>query len=232
MFICSKFSTLASKVIPVYHSSGSINHSAVNLACELIKKDGIVAVPTDTIYGLAGNIRKPQVINKIYQIKSRSLKKPLAICLAKLEDIYKWSKVTVSPQILQSLLPGPFTVLFERLPCFPQHINPDSRLIAFRIPDHNFIASLCTQLEEPLALTSANKSDEESCNEINQFFSIWPDIDAIMDGGKLNTDPDKLGSTIIDLSKEGSFQIIRDGCALNQARENLAKKFSLHEIKG
>lgn len=230
MFSYSKAFNMANKVFPIFFANGSLNSKTVDMACEIVKKGGVIAVPTDTIYGLAGNADEPEVINRIYQIKSRSPTKPVGICVSKLGDIYKWSNVTVSHQILQSLLPGPFTLVFERSKNLREHINPNSNLIGIRIPDYPFMSLLCSKIQGPLVLTSANISEQESCNKVEQFSHIWSHLDAVFDAKTLDADTEKLGSTVIDFSQKGSFRIIRSGCALEQARQSLIHKFSLKEI--
>ena len=71
---------------------------------------------------------------------------------------FRWGKVTVSQEILQDLLPGPVTLVFERTDHLNPGLNPTTRLVGIRIPDHYFVQQLCLRCEEPLALTSANVS--------------------------------------------------------------------------
>ena len=71
---------------------------------------------------------------------------------------FRWGKVTVSQEILQDLLPGPVTLVFERTDQLNPGLNPTTRLVGIRIPDHYFVQQLSLRCEEPLALTSANLS--------------------------------------------------------------------------
>ena len=71
---------------------------------------------------------------------------------------FRWGKVTVSQEILQDLLPGPVTLVFERTDQLNPGLNPTTRLVGIRIPDHYFVRQLSLRCEEPLALTSANIS--------------------------------------------------------------------------
>jgi tRNA threonylcarbamoyl adenosine modification protein (Sua5/YciO/YrdC/YwlC family) len=179
-----------------------------------IRKGAVIAVPTDTIYGLACDAHSDDAVRQLYRIKQRPASNPLAICVADISDIYKWCRVTVSQQLLQLLLPGQVTLVFERLENLNKNLNPDSRTIAVRIPDCDFVRSVCRESAVPLALSSANISASESCLSVEEFSSLWPQIDRVYDAGSLHrNDPLRLGSTIIDLSKSGHFTIRRDGCA-------------------
>lgn len=71
---------------------------------------------------------------------------------------FRWGKVTVSQEILQDLLPGPVTLVFERTDQLNPGLNPTTRLVGIRIPDHYFVQQLSLRCKEPLALTSANVS--------------------------------------------------------------------------
>lgn len=190
-------------------------HSAVKDAVAHVLKGSVIAVPTDTLYGLACSAFCDEAISRLYAVKQRSAASPLAICVADISDIYKWCHVSVSRELLESLLPGPVTVVFERSVHLNKRLNPDCRKIAVRIPDHDFVRSIVRNTNVPLALTSANISAEQSCLSVNEFSHLWSQIDAVFDGGPLHDkDPERLGSTVVDFSVEGKCLIGRKGCAL------------------
>lgn len=113
---------------------------------------------------------------------------------------------------LETLLPGPVTLVFERKPILPQELNPDTKSIGIRIPNNKFMIELARFCDEPIALTSANISNEPSSLSINEFESLWKDLDLIIDGGALSSsDVAKAGSTVIDLTVKDTYRIIRNG---------------------
>jgi len=179
---------------------------------EILKNDGVLAVPTDTIYGLAGLVRSEKAVRRIYEIKGRSFTKPLAVSVGKIDDLFLWSKPTLTKEQLsnEQLLPGPVTLMFERQDRLPAYFNPNVQNLAIRIPNCQFMIDLAQQLSEPIALTSANISNDPSSISINEFQSIWPQIDLIVDGGTLASN-DRRGSTIVDLSERGFYHIQRYG---------------------
>ncbi len=102
--------------------------------------------------------------------------------------------------------------MFDRKKSLPLELNPNTASIGIRIPDYKLMIELARACNEPLALTSANISNQPSSLSIREFESIWNYLDLIIDGGELsNTEAAKAGSTVIDLTVEKKFKIIRNG---------------------
>ncbi|CAG9816690.1 unnamed protein product [Phaedon cochleariae] len=164
------------------------NATAEKLAIEFLKRGSVIAVPTDTVYGLACDATNVSAIGKLYSIKCRNENKPLAICLSKVSDIKAWANVHHLPQnILTALLPGPVTIILQSTNnCLDKSLVSKGK-VGIRIPHHNFIRNLACGLGQPLTLTSANLSNEPSAVEVSEFCSIWEKLPAIFDGGKLKS---------------------------------------------
>ena len=206
------------------------SETLLRIAQSLLFNDKIIAIPTDTIYGLAVAANSAHAIKRLYDVKERHLAKPFAICVSNIADIYKYSEVTVEMSLLSELLPGAVTVMFQRNDNLNAHLNPDHNLVGIRVPDYSFVRELC-HLTGPIALTSANISSQTSCLNIEEFRSLWPSVDAVFNGGQLgHIDPERLGSTIIDLSTKGYFRIVRDGCVLSHTLQIL-KKYKLTRLR-
>jgi len=200
------------------------------IAAEDLKSGDIVAVPTDTIYGVACLVQIRPAVDKLYALKGRHPEKPISICLAEIEDLFKWSKVTVSRDLLAELLPGPVTLCFDRLPTLNPDFNPDARLVGIRVPDHSFVRQICRDVQgSPVALTSANVSQAQSCLEVSEFIDdLGSGLSKVFDGGRLICDEgqetrSRQGSTIVDLSLQGHYKIIRNGSALQDTVAKLEK---------
>jgi tRNA threonylcarbamoyl adenosine modification protein (Sua5/YciO/YrdC/YwlC family) len=134
------------------------------------------------------------------------------MCVAKHTDLEKWSHVTVDEACLRQLLPGPVTLVFDRKDTLPKELNPNTTSIGIRIPDYKFMIELAAFCDEPIALTSANVSNQPSSLSIKEFESLWDHLDLIVDGGELSQNQlAKAGSTVIDLTKKGTYKIIREG---------------------
>lgn len=194
----------------------------VKIAVEHIKRGNVIAIPTDTIYGLAVDAQNSNAIEKLYSIKGRQSTKPIAICVHSVENIALWGQIDHLPKnLLRQLLPGPVTIVVNRTHSLNADLNPEVEKVAVRIPKHNFVNQLTCALRTPLALTSANKSNEISSITINEFSSLWPSLDAIFDDGRLG--PMRSGSTIIDVSELGKYEILRRGSHLQETLEVLHK---------
>jgi tRNA threonylcarbamoyl adenosine modification protein (Sua5/YciO/YrdC/YwlC family) len=191
----------------------SINeNNLIDRCISILKNDGILAVPTDTIYGFAALVNSEKAVRRIYEIKGRLFTKPLAISVGYVEDLFIWSKPTLTKEQLSTgdLLPGPVTLMFERQTLLPSYFNSNINNVAIRIPNCQFMIELAQRLQEPIALTSANISNDPSSISIDEFKSLWSQIDLIIDGGLLSTN-DRRGSTIVDLSDQGYYHIQRHG---------------------
>lgn len=202
---------------PMIVTLGSLEvKTAVKTAAKILSSGQVIATPTDTIYGLAALANNSEAVRKIYEIKGRQFSKPVAICVAEIQDIYHWAQVTVPKDLLQALLPGPVTLCFKRLENLNPELNPNTNLVGIRIPDHSFIREVCkeTNKSSALALTSANVSNTKSSLAIEEFTELYEHLGAIFDGGTLGlTAQARLGSTVVDLSKPGFYKIIRPGSA-------------------
>eukprot|EP01118_Nematostelium_gracile_P000981 TRINITY_DN10982_c0_g1_i1.p1 TRINITY_DN10982_c0_g1~~TRINITY_DN10982_c0_g1_i1.p1 ORF type:complete len:230 (-),score=67.06 TRINITY_DN10982_c0_g1_i1:129-776(-) len=195
--------------------------TALESAIRNLKQNGnVIAVPTETIYGVACNLSE-ESIQSLYQIKKRDPAKPVALCVASVDDIPKYSKCTIPMELLKKLLPGPVTVVFERSELVPKQLNPHTTLIGIRVPDYEFLKKVTSSIGA-IALTSANISNQESSLCIEEFKELWPKLAGIYDGGRIVSNS-KAGSTVVDLSIEGKYKIIRDGMALQDTTSKLSQ---------
>ncbi|XP_052554504.1 threonylcarbamoyl-AMP synthase isoform X1 [Tympanuchus pallidicinctus] len=203
---------------------------AVAAAVGALQKGGLVAVPTDTVYGVACLAQDSRAVRSIYSLKGRNGTKPLAICLGDVENIYRYCHVNVPDELLQDLLPGPVTLVLKRSEELNKDLNPFTSLVGVRIPNHPFIRELARACPGPLALTSANVSSQASTLTVSEFQDLWPQLSLVVDGGPIGDvqSPEcRLGSTVVDLSVSGKFSIIRPGCALTSTVEILKQKYGL-----
>jgi len=155
----------------------------------------------------------------LYDVKKRSLAKPVALCLSNVKDISKFAKITLPETQLSKLLPGPVTVVLERTENVPKEMNPNTNLIGIRIPDFPFLQKI-VQSFGAIALTSANISNTQSSLNIEEFKDLWNDLSVVFDGGQLTSDS-RSGSTVVNLSVPGKFNIIREGQALDTTKKVL-----------
>ncbi|KAM9116313.1 threonylcarbamoyl-AMP synthase [Pangshura tecta] len=199
-------------------------------AVAALREGGLVALPTDTVYGVACLAQSARALRRIYSLKGREARKPLAICLAEVALVYRYCHVNVPEELLQDLLPGPVTLVLQRSEGLNKDLNPFTSLVGVRIPDHAFIREVARACSGPLALTSANVSSRASTLTVSEFQDLWPQLSLVIDGGAIGDvqSPEcRLGSTVVDLSVSGKYTIIRPGCALTPTVEILGKKYGL-----
>lgn len=118
-------------------------------------------------------------------MKGRENAKPLAICVGRVEDVYKWGIVSITNQLLNSLLPGPVTLLLHPQPGHLLPLPENPKLVGIRVPDHAFSCAVAQELGVPIALTSANISGQPSSLNPEEFRDIWPKLSAVFDGGSI-----------------------------------------------
>nr|XP_047929197.1 yrdC domain-containing protein, mitochondrial [Anser cygnoides] len=203
---------------------------ALAAAAGALQAGGLVAVPTDTVYGVACLAQDPRAVRSIYGLKGRNGRKPLAICLGDVEHIYRYCHVNVPDELLRDLLPGPVTLVLKRSEELNKDLNPFTSLVGVRVPNHPFIRELARACSGPLALTSANISSQASTLTVSEFQDLWPQLSLVIDGGPIGDvqSPEcRLGSTVVDLSVSGKYTVIRPGCALQSTVEILRQKYGL-----
>lgn len=165
---------------------------------DCIRADGVIAYPTDTLYGLGGNFFSLALSQKIDRLKKRcDLPYSVAVgTLAMLESL----AINI-PEIfhlrLRELLPGRFTFLFAASPAIDTRLLKNSAKIGIRLPDLPLLLQLIEKIGLPLVSTSVNRSGQPPLNDPAQIASEFPEIDLLIDGGVLPASP---GSTLIDVT--------------------------------
>lgn len=181
-----------------------------------LSEDGVIAFPTDTLFGIAAQISSESGYRRIYEIKGRSEAKPVAVCFSTIPQILQYlPALDRFRELLSRLLPGPVTLVVPRGKFIPEHVNPNCETIGIRIPD-NTISRLLSQAE-PLCLTSANKSGAKSAITSNDFADLHPLLDAIVETELgIPTSMSRAGSTVVELDLQAkTYFIRRKGCAFD-----------------
>ena len=175
-------------------------------AIDILKDDGVVLYPTDTIYGLGANIFSDEAVRRIYDIKERPHEKPLSVLVHDFEAIPLIADVSNKEKLLRKYLPGPYTFILYKRDIIPPVVTSYTSKVGVRIPN-NKIARLLS-LDFPITTTSANISDMEvQSNPDDIMKQLKKEVDLIIDVGDLKcSNP----STIIDLTKDKP-KLVRKG---------------------
>jgi L-threonylcarbamoyladenylate synthase len=193
------------KVIAVADILAAVHLQAI-AAC--LKADGLIAYPTDTLYGLGGSFFSPAAQARLDALKGRSAQ-PYSVAVGSMAMLE--SLAAEIPKAFydrwQKLWPGKFTFLFKPSPAIDPALLKNSDRIGMRMPGLPPLLRLIAALDVPLVSTSANRSGELPLNDPQRIAEEFPDLDLLIDGGAL---PPSLGSTLVDLTVTPP-RIIRQG---------------------
>jgi tRNA threonylcarbamoyl adenosine modification protein (Sua5/YciO/YrdC/YwlC family) len=183
-------------------------HRRILEIVKMLEGGGIVAYPTDTIYGIGCDIFSKKGLEKIQQVKGRDKNKPMSFICSDLSHISQFAKVpNYAYRIMKRLLPGPYTFILDASSEVPRMLMPKRKTIGIRVPDNTIALSIVKELGHPIITTSANFSGEDVISDPFEIERMMgKQLDAVIDGGNLSGDP----STVIDLTGNAP-ELIRKG---------------------
>ena len=193
----------------------------IDTAVALLENDQVIAIPTETVYGLAGNALIPSVIKKIYEIKNRPLTSPLIIHLHDTTQINKYVKniPEIAKKLAEHFWPGALTLLLPKTDVIPDIVTAGLPNVAIRIPSHPVALELLRKLSFPLAAPSANPFgyiSPTSAEDVKRI--LFRKIDYILDGGNCATG---IESTIVGFNGDTPI-IYRVGAISPEAIKKVA----------
>lgn len=183
------------------------NENEIDELVYILKNDGVISVPTDTVYGLCGKIDSKKAYEKLLEIKERPINKAFPIMCADEKQVRKIGIVDKNVEkLISEFMPGPITLILEKNENLDDYITNGKDTIAVRIATTKALVELIRKVGTPIFMTSANKSGEPECKNIAEIEKLSPLLDGILYGkysfGK--------ASTIVDC-RFGEIKIIRKG---------------------
>jgi len=198
----------------------------INRAIKFLQQDELVAIPTETVYGLAGNALSAAAVAKIFAVKNRPSFDPLIVHTSSVERLNIFAKTMPEPAqaLAEAFMPGSLTLLLPKQNIIPDIVTAGSPLVALRIPDHPLTLELLSKLEFPLAAPSANPFgyiSPTTARHVEQ--QLGNKIPYILDGGACRVG---LESTIVGF-EEKEIIVYRKGGIAVEAIDRLVGKVTV-----
>jgi L-threonylcarbamoyladenylate synthase len=205
------------------------DNQAVHRAAEIIQKGGIVAFPTETVYGLGADAFNPLAVARIFEVKRRPSFDPLIVHVANPADVKKLVKEIPSnaKKLIERFWPGPLTVVLLKEEDIPDIVTAGLPTLAIRMPSHPMALSLIRESNTPIAAPSANLFGYLSPTTAEHVREQLGDqVDLILDGGPCSVGVE---STIVSFLEERP-KLLRPGGVSLEEIESIIGKVEVHPI--
>ena len=184
--------------------------AAIREAAAILRRGGLVAFPTETVYGLGADASNPEAVARIYKVKGRPSGHPVIVHIGEIGQLGRWAREIPeqAAKLAARFWPGPLTLVLRRAPGVNDELTGGQETIALRIPGHPVALALLREFGGGIAAPSANRFGRISPTSAEHVRSdLGSDVDLILDGG-----PCEIGieSTIVDLSR-GRPVLLRPG---------------------
>lgn len=174
---------------------------------KILKNDGVISVPTDTVYGVCAQIQTKQAQEKLREVKQRPKTKAFPIMCKDIQQASEYCLIDErAKKIMEAFMPGPLTVILKVKEDIEDYIHNGNPTLAVRLATSKTLEQLLDQLGCPIFLTSANQSGAPTCTTLEEIAENCPLLDGMLEGEVSFGQ----ASTIVDLTKE-EIQILRQG---------------------
>src|SRR5687768_12458310 len=192
----------------VHHSAFSIHHSAlvsnsdIDEAVAILKRGGLVAFPTETVYGLGADASNPEAIGRLYAVKGRPAAHPVIVHLASVTQLEQWVReiTATARKLAQQFWPGPLTLVLRRAGGVADALTGGQDTVGLRVPSHPVAQALLSQFGGGVAAPSANRFGHVSATTAQHVRDEFADaVELVLDGGQSEVG---IESTIVDVTGE------------------------------
>lgn len=217
------------KTLVLKINSQKPNTKKIRIAADFIRKGGLVAFPTETVYGLGANALNAEAVRSLFKAKKRPLDNPPIVHVADAEDVSRLAR-EVSPKaekIMKNFWPGPLTLIFDRSEIVPDVTVAGLDTVAVRMPKHNVALALIRESGKPIAAPSANLAGKPSPTTAKHVLDdLDGRIDVVLDAG-----PTHIGveSTVLDITVDPP-QILRPGGTPFEMLQKTLDRVELHPV--
>ncbi len=201
----------------------------IRIAANVIKNGGLVAFPTETVYGLGADALNPKAVAKIFAAKKRPPDNPIIVHIANKEDVYRLAREVPSgaEKLMARFWPGPLTLILKRSKLVPDITVVGLDTLAIRMPSSKVALALIMESNTPIAAPSANLAGKPSATEAQHVINdLAGRIDIVLDAG-----PTKIGveSTVVDMTSP-TPKILRPGGTPYEKLKSVLGNVELHPI--
>lgn len=174
---------------------------------EILKNDGVISVPTDTVFGVCARMNSKIAHDNLIKVKNRPISKSFPVMCADIEQIKNVAIVTEREEkLINVFMPGPITLVLKKNKELPSYVTNGKETIAIRMATSKALEELIQKLGCPLFMTSANQSGEPTCENLDEIEKSCPLLAGMMEGRVVFSK----SSTIVDCSSD-KIKILREG---------------------
>lgn len=178
----------------------------IRTAVEALERGGVIAYPTDTVYGLGCDIHQKKAVDALYRIKRMPKDHPVAFVCPDLSDIARYAMVdNHAYRIMRHLLPGPYCFILPATREVPRILMMKRRTVGIRVPDHDVAQALVRELGHPIVSSSATWEDRV-LNDPDEIDDTFRGLELVLDADMGGLEP----STVVDMTGEAPV-IVREG---------------------
>jgi L-threonylcarbamoyladenylate synthase len=201
----------------------------IRVAADFIKNGGLVAFPTETVYGLGADALNSKAVLSLFEAKKRPLDNPPIVHVGNVSEVSKLVKQIppIAEKLMKTFWPGPLTLIFKRSSIVPSVTVAGLDTIAIRMPNHNVALALLRESRCPIAAPSANLAGKPSPTTAKHVLDdLDGRIDAVLDGGATRIGVE---STVLDMTATPP-QILRPGGTSYETLKEIVKDVGLHAV--
>jgi tRNA threonylcarbamoyl adenosine modification protein (Sua5/YciO/YrdC/YwlC family) len=178
----------------------------IQRAVEVLRDGGVIAYPTDTVYGIGCDITQKRAVDRVYSIKRMKPDQPLAFICPDLGDLSKYARVDDRTyRLMRRLTPGPYCFILEASREVPRILQMKRKTVGIRVPHNEVALALVRALGNPIVSSTASR-DGEPLNDPADIDEAFPGLDLILDGGYGGLVP----STVLDVTS-ADILVVREG---------------------
>lgn len=206
----------------VFDWTKEIKKDELEYVTKALNEDKLIVFPTETVYGVAGNALKLDVVNSLYQAKNRDYSKPFSLMLSDITKIKDIAYVSADEEkVIKKFMPGPITLILKKKDCISDLATAGKDTVGVRIPNHKIALGILKSVDYPLATSSANISGSVNNSNIEDIINDLANyVDIFIKG---NISSNLLASTVVEI-KNNEVNILRNGIISKENIEEIIRK--------